>query len=192
MFGPGIWVFDPYRLTGRVQSVNPAWGVDGLDPFIPGGITSHHIAVGTFGILAGLFHIAVGTLGILAFYDYIRNNPEKWGLFRADSMDNGDGIMVDVPFLRAKLKYSVEQVGVIVEFYGSELHGVSYSDPAIVKKYARHAQLGEIFELDRATLKSDGVFRSSPRGWFNFGHASFALLFFFGHIRHGHIDIKSS
>ena len=25
--------------------------------------------------------------------------------------------------------------------------------------------MGEIFELDRATLKSDGVFRSSPRGW---------------------------
>ena len=24
--------------------------------------------------------------------------------------------------------------------------------------------VGEIFELDRATLKSDGVFRSSPRG----------------------------
>ncbi|KAF3668335.1 putative protein ECERIFERUM 1-like [Capsicum annuum] len=87
-----------------------------------------------------------------------------------------------VPFRRAELKYSVEQVGVTVEFYGGELNGVSYSDPATVKKYARRAQLGEIFELDRATLKSDGVFRSSPRGWFTFGHASFALLFFFGHI----------
>ncbi|KAK7391136.1 hypothetical protein VNO78_19534 [Psophocarpus tetragonolobus] len=76
-------------------------------------------------------------------------------------------------------------VGVTVEFYGGELNGVSYSDPATVKKYARRAQLGEIFELDRATLKSDGVFRSSPRGWFTFGHASFALLFFFGHIWHG-------
>ena len=32
---------------------------------------------------------------------------------------------------------------------------------------------------------SDGVFRSSPRGWFTFGHATFALLFFFGHIWHG-------
>jgi hypothetical protein len=29
------------------------------------------------------------------------------------------------------------------------------------------------------TLQSDGVFRSSPRGWFTFGHLSFALLFFF-------------
>ncbi|CAN4125319.1 unnamed protein product [Withania somnifera] len=125
-------------------------------------------------------------------------------------MDNGDGIAVgwlghpifrdkegrelfvrrmptlaDVPFRRAESKYSVEQVGVTVEFYGGELNGVSYSDPATVKKYARRAQLGEIFELDRATLKSDGVFRSSPRGWFTFGHASFALLFFFGHIWHG-------
>ena len=103
-----------------------------------------------------------------------------------------DGIVrADVSFRRAESKYSVEQVGVTVEFYGGELNGVSYSDPAIVKKYARRAQLGEIFELDRATLKSDGVFRSSPRGWFTFGHASFALLFpelrrkLRAHISHG-------
>ncbi|MFN5965118.1 MAG: photosystem II chlorophyll-binding protein CP47, partial [Pseudanabaena sp.] len=32
---------------------------------------------------------------------------------------------------------------------------------------------------------SDGVFRTSPRGWFTFGHAVFALFFFFGHIWHG-------
>ncbi|KAG6468264.1 hypothetical protein ZIOFF_072837 [Zingiber officinale] len=80
--------------------------------------------------------------------------------------------------------YSVEQVGVTVEFYGGELNEVSYSDPVTVKKYARRAQLGESFELDRATLKSDGVFRSSPRGWFTFGHSTFALLLFFGHIWH--------
>ncbi|KAL0340030.1 UNVERIFIED_CONTAM: Photosystem II CP47 reaction center protein [Sesamum radiatum] len=82
----------------------------------------------------------------------------------------------------AESKYSVEQVGVTVEFYGGELNGVSYSDPATVKKYARCAQLACYY---RATLKSDGVFRSSPRGWFTFGHASFALLFFFGYIWHG-------
>ncbi|KAL2330944.1 hypothetical protein Fmac_018525 [Flemingia macrophylla] len=61
-----------------------------------------------------------------------------------------------LPFRRAESKYSVEQVGVTVEFYGGELNGVSYSDPA-----------------------------TFPRGWFTFGHASFALLFFFGHIWHG-------
>ncbi|KAG4164008.1 hypothetical protein ERO13_D01G209050v2, partial [Gossypium hirsutum] len=42
----------------------------------------------------------------------------------------------------------------------------SYSDPAIVKKYVRCAPLDEIFELDRATLKSDGIFRSNPRDVF--------------------------
>jgi len=53
-----------------------------------------------------------------------------------------------------------------------------------VKKYARRAQL-ETFEFDRETLNSDGVFRTSPRGWFTYGHAVFALLFFFGHLWHG-------
>ncbi|CAN6455192.1 unnamed protein product [Victoria cruziana] len=145
----------------------------------------------------------------LAFYDYIGNNSMKGGLFRAGSMNNGDGIVVgwlghpvfkdkeghelfvrrmpiffetfpvvlvdgdgivraNVPFRRAQSKYIVEQVGIIIEFYGGELDGVSYNDPATIKKYARCAQLGEIFELHRATLKFDGVFRSSPRGWFTF------------------------
>ncbi|KAJ9535298.1 hypothetical protein OSB04_un001594 [Centaurea solstitialis] len=178
LYGPGIWVSDPYGLTGKVQSVNPSWGVEGFDPFVPGGIASHHIAAGTLGILAGLFHLSVrppqrlykglrmgnietvlsssiaavffaafvvaGTMwygsattpielfgptryqwdqgyfqqeiyrrvsaGLaenqslseawskipekLAFYDYIGNNPAKGGLFRAGSMDNGDGIAV--------------------------------------------------------------------------------------------------
>ncbi|MBA0630004.1 hypothetical protein Godav_002140, partial [Gossypium davidsonii] len=58
---------------------------------------------------------------------------------------------------RAESNYSVEQVGVTVEFYGGGLNGVSRNDPTTVKKYVRRAQLGEIFELDRATLKSDGV-----------------------------------
>ncbi|KAF4356203.1 hypothetical protein F8388_019745 [Cannabis sativa] len=34
-------------------------------------------------------------------------------------------------------------VGVTVEFYGGELNGINYSDPAAVKKYARRAELGE-------------------------------------------------
>ena len=35
------------------------WGAEGFDPFVPGGIASHHIAAGTLGILAGLFHLSV-------------------------------------------------------------------------------------------------------------------------------------
>nr|CAD1817101.1 unnamed protein product [Ananas comosus var. bracteatus] len=59
LYGPGIWVSDLYGLTGKVQSVNLAWGAEGFDPFVPGGIASHHIAVGTLGILTGLFHLSV-------------------------------------------------------------------------------------------------------------------------------------
>ena len=40
-----------------------------------------------------------------------------------------------VPFRRAGSKHGVEQVNVIEDFY--DLNGVGYSDPAIVKKYAR-------------------------------------------------------
>jgi photosystem II CP47 chlorophyll apoprotein len=310
LFGPGIWVSDPYGITGSVQAVAPSWGAEGFDPYNPGGIASHHMAAGILGVLAGLFHLCVrpsqrlynglrmgnietvlsssiaavfwaafvvaGTMWYgsaatpielygptryqwdlgyfqqeierrvqgsladgkspaqawaeipekLAFYDYIGNNPAKGGLFRAGAMNSGDGIAVgwlghavfkdkdgnelfvrrmptffetfpvllidkdgvvraDVPFRRAESKYSIEQVGVSVTFYGGELTGVTFTDPATVKKYARRAQLGEIFEFDRATLQSDGVFRSSPRGWFTFGHLCFALLFFFVHIWHG-------
>ena len=310
LFGPGIWVSDPYGISGSIQPVVPSWGAEGFDPYNVGGVASHHIAAGILGIIAGLFHLTVrppqrlykvlrmgnietvlsssiaavfwsafvvsGTMWYgssstpielfgptryqwdknyfqleiqrrvqsslangaslseawnkipekLAFYDYIGNNPAKGGLFRAGSMNSGDGIALgwlghavftdkegrelvvrrmptffetfpvllvdedgivraDIPFRRAESKYSIEQVGVSVSFFGGELDGLSFSDPSTVKKYARRSQLGEIFEFDRATLKSDGVFRSSPRGWFTFGHLSFALLFFFGHIWHG-------
>ncbi|KAL2244127.1 UNVERIFIED_CONTAM: Photosystem II CP47 reaction center protein [Sesamum indicum] len=98
---------------------------------------------------------------------------------------DGDGIVrADIPFRKAESKYSDEQVGVTAKFYGGKLNGVSYCDPTALKKYARRAQLGENFELDTVTLKSDGVFRSSLRDWLTFGHASFALLFFFEHIWH--------
>lgn len=89
--------------------------------------------------------------------------------------------MADFPFRRAKFKYSVEQVSVTIKFYGSELDGISFSDPIIVKKYAKHVKLGEIFKFDRAILKSDSVFHNSPRGWFSFIHTTF-VLFFFGYM----------
>ena len=310
VFGPGMWVSDPYGLTGHVQPIAPEWGPDGFNPFNPGGIVAHHIAAGIVGIIAGIFHLSVrpperlykalrmgnietvlsssiaavffaafvvaGTMWYgcaatpvelfgptryqwdsgyyqqeiqrrvqsslaegntqaeawseipekLAFYDYVGNNPAKGGLFRVGPMNNGDGlaegwlghpefrdgegrelfvrrlpnffetfpvvltdadgiVRADIPFRRAESKYSVEQAGVTATFYGGALDGQSFSDPAEVKQYARKAQLGEPFEFDQATLGSDGVFRTSTRGWFTFGHACFALLFFFGHIWHG-------
>ena len=310
LFGPGMWVSDPYGLTGHIQPVAPEWGPAGFNPFNPGGVVAHHIAAGIVGIIAGLFHLTVrppqrlykalrmgnietvlsssiaavffaafvvaGTMWYgnattpvelfgptryqwdqgyytqeierrvqasladgetpeeawskipekLAFFDYVGNSPAKGGLFRTGQMDKGDGIAIswlghpvfkdgegrvldvrrlpnffetfpvvltdadgivraDIPFRRAESKYSFEQTGVTVSFYGGDLNGQTFTDPVDVKKYARKAQLGEPFDFDTETLESDGVFRTSPRGWFTYGHAVFALLFFFGHIWHG-------
>lgn len=310
LWGPGMWVSDPYGLTGSIQPVAPEWGPDGFNPFNPGGIVAHHIAAGIVGIIAGLFHLTVrppqrlyralrmgnietvlsssiaavffaafvvaGTMWYgnaatpielfgptryqwdsnyfqqeidnrvqasleagkspsqawadipekLAFYDYVGNNPAKGGLFRTGPMNQGDGIAkgwlghvvfkdkdgeelfvrripnffenfpvvltnaegvvkADVPFRRAESRFNFEQAGITASFLGGALDGKTVSDPALVKQYARRAQLGEIFEFDRETLGSDGTFRTSPRGWFTFGHTCFALLFFFGHIWHG-------
>jgi photosystem II CP47 chlorophyll apoprotein len=310
LWGPGMWVSDPYGLTGHIEPVAPSWGPDGFNPFNPGGIVAHHIAAGVVGIVAGLFHLIVrppqrlyralrmgnietvlsssiaavffaafvvaGTMWYgsastpielfgptryqwdgdffkqemvrevqssvadgksleeawaavpekLAFYDYVGNSPAKGGLFRTGAMNSGDGIakewlghpvfkdskgeelfvrrlpnffetfpvvltdasgtvQADIPFRRAESKYSFEQKGVTVSFYGGALGGQTFNDAAVVKKYARKAQLGEPFDFDTETLNSDGIFRTSPRGWFTFGHACFALLFFFGHIWHG-------
>ncbi|MBR8831429.1 MAG: Photosystem II CP47 reaction center protein [Chroococcopsis gigantea SAG 12.99] len=115
----------------------------------------------------------------------VRRMPNFFETFPVVLTDEQGIVRADIPFRRAESKLSVEQTGVTVSFYGGELDGKTFSDPADVKKYARRAQLGEAFEFDTETLGSDGVFRTSPRGWFTFGHAVFALLFFFGHIWHG-------
>ncbi|MFM7408223.1 MAG: photosystem II chlorophyll-binding protein CP47 [Cuspidothrix sp.] len=115
----------------------------------------------------------------------VRRLPNFFETFPVILTDKDGVVRADIPFRRAESKYSFEQTGLTVSFYGGNLNGKTFTDPADVKKYARKAQGGEIFEFDRETLKSDGVFRTSPRGWFTFGHAVFALLFFFGHLWHG-------
>jgi len=305
----GIWVSDPYALTGHVEPVSPVWGAEGFNPFSPGGIVANHIGAGLLGIIGGVFHITnrpgerlyrnlkMGSLeGVLAsalaavlfvsfvvagtmwygsattpvelfgptrfqwdsgyfkteinrrvqseidkgatkeqayasipeklaFYDYVGNSPAKGGLFRVGAMVNGDGlptgwqghvsftdkngndlevrrlpnffenfpviledkdgnVRADIPFRRAEAKYSIEQTGVSATVYGGELNGQTFTDPVVVKRLARKAQLGESFKFDRDRYKSDGVFRSSPRSWFTFAHASFGLLFLFGHWWH--------
>ena len=111
--------------------------------------------------------------------------PAFFETFPVILIDKDGIIRADIPFRRAESKYSIEQVGVTVDFYGGKLNGQTFKDAPTVKKFARKAQLGEVFEFDRTSLESDGVFRSSPRGWYTFGHANFALLFFFGHLWHG-------
>jgi photosystem II CP47 chlorophyll apoprotein len=116
---------------------------------------------------------------------FVRRIPNFFENFPVLMVDADGVLRADIPFRKAESQYSVEQSGVTVTFLGGALNGQSFSDAADVKKYARAAQLGEPFAFDRQTLNSDGVFRTSPRGWFTFGHLCFALLFFFGHIWHG-------
>jgi photosystem II CP47 chlorophyll apoprotein len=115
----------------------------------------------------------------------VRRLPNFFENFPVLLVDQQGVVRADIPFRRAESKYSLEQAGVTVTFYGGELNGQTFEDPAVVKKYARKAQFGQPFAFDTETLDSDGVFRTSPRGWFTFGHVCFALLFFFGHIWHG-------
>jgi photosystem II CP47 chlorophyll apoprotein len=78
LFGPGMWVSDPYGLTGHIEPVAPAWGPEGFNPFNPGGVVAHHIAAGIVGIIAGLFHLTV-------------RPPER--LFRALRMGNIETVL---------------------------------------------------------------------------------------------------
>lgn len=115
----------------------------------------------------------------------VRRLPNFFETFPVVLTDADGVVRADIPFRRAESALSVEQTGITVSFLGGELDGKTFSDPLDVKRYARKAQLGEPFEFDTETYGSDGVFRTSTRGWFAFGHACFALLFFFGHIWHG-------
>jgi photosystem II CP47 chlorophyll apoprotein len=135
--------------------------------------------------------IAQGWLGHPIFKDAegreltVRRLPNFFETFPVILTDKDGVVRADIPFRRAESKYSFEQAGVTATLAGGALNGQTFNDPAKVKQFARKAQLGEVFAFDRETLKSDGVFRTSTRGWFTFGHAVFALLFFFGHIWHG-------
>lgn len=135
--------------------------------------------------------VALNWLGHPVFRDSegrelsVRRMPNFFETFPVILQDKDGVVRADIPFRRAESKYSFEQQGVTASFYGGELDGQTVDDPSAVKRYARSAQLGEVFKFDRETYNSDGIFRASPRTWFTYGHAVFALLFFFGHIWHG-------
>ena len=114
----------------------------------------------------------------------IRRMPAFFETFPVILIDQGGTVRADIPFRRAESRYSIEQTNVVLYFSGGILNGTEYSTPSLVKDYARKAQFGEIFTFDKKTGLFDGVFRTSPRGWYSFSHTAFALLFFFGHLWH--------
>jgi photosystem II CP47 chlorophyll apoprotein len=115
----------------------------------------------------------------------VRRIPNFFENFPVILTDQDGIVRADIPFRRTEAKYSFEQMGVTVSFYGGNLDGQTFTDSQTVKKYARQAQLGEVFEFDRQLLNSDGIFRASPRTWFAFAHTVWGLLWFFGHLWHG-------
>jgi photosystem II CP47 chlorophyll apoprotein len=115
----------------------------------------------------------------------VRRMPTFFETFPVVLTDKDDVVRADIPFQRAEAQFGFEQTGVNVSFFGGALDGQTFTDPMTVKKYARQALLGEPFEFDRTTYNSDGVFRTSNRGFFAFFHTCFALVWFFGHIWHG-------
>jgi photosystem II CP47 chlorophyll apoprotein len=89
--------------------------------------------------------IAVGWLGHPVFRDkegrelFVRRMPTFFETFPVVLVDEEGIVRADVPFRRAESKYSVEQVGVTVEFYGGELNGVSIHKAASIHVYAHRS-----------------------------------------------------
>merc|ERR1712066_883593 len=83
----------------------------------------------------------------------VRRMPTFFETFPVVLVDKDGMVRADIPFRRAESKYSIEQVNVKCTFYGGKLNGRVFEDAPTVKKYARKAQLGEVFEFDRATSK---------------------------------------
>jgi len=115
----------------------------------------------------------------------VRRMPAFFETFPVVLIDKGGTVRADIPFRRAESLYSLEQTQVSLQFSGGILSGSEYQTASLVKSYARKAQFGQMLAFDRKTSAADGVFRTSLRGWFTFGHACLAFLFWFGHLWHG-------
>lgn len=114
----------------------------------------------------------------------VRRMPAFFETFPVVLIDQGGTVRADIPFRRAESRYSIEQSNVVLYFSGGVLSGTEFSTPSIVKSYARKAQFGQIFTFEKRTAGSDGVYRTSTRGWYSFTHVTLVLLFFFGHLWH--------
>merc|ERR1711972_227062 len=114
----------------------------------------------------------------------VRRMPAFFETFPVILVDQGGTVRADIPFRRAESRYSIEQTNVTLYFSGGILSGTEYSTPSLVKSYARKSQFGQIFTFEKRTAGSDGVFRTSSRGWYSFSHITLTPLFLFGHLWH--------
>ena len=114
----------------------------------------------------------------------VRRMPAFFETFPVILIDQGGTVRADIPFRRAESRYSIEQVNVVLYFSGGILSKSEFSTPSLVKSYARKAQFGQIFTFEKRAASSDGVYRTSSRGWYSFSHLTLSLLFLFGHLWH--------
>jgi photosystem II CP47 chlorophyll apoprotein len=120
-----------------------------------------------------------GTLSIT-----VRRMPAFFETFPVILIDQGGTVRADIPFRRAESHFNIEQTNILLYFSGGILSATEYSTPSLVKIYARKAQFGSILAFNKNTALCDGVFRTSPRGWYSFSHICLSLLFLFGHLWH--------
>ena len=59
----------------------------------------------------------------------VRRMPNFFETFPVIMTDKDGVVRADIPFRRAESKFSVEQTGVTVSFYGGELNGQTFTDP---------------------------------------------------------------
>ena len=114
----------------------------------------------------------------------VRRMPAFFETFPVLLVDRGGTVRADIPLRRNMSKYSIEQIGVQVEIVSGVDHGTFTVAPSLVKYFVRRSQFGELFLFDRYYVKSDGLWRTSSRGWFSFAHLSLCCVFLFAHLWH--------
>lgn len=115
---------------------------------------------------------------------FTRRMPSFFESFPVILVDERGTVRADQPFRRAESKYALERLGLSVRFEGGAYNGMTLLEKSNVAGIARKGQFGELLQFDRKAKRSDGVLRTSSRGWFTFAHISFALFFLFGHWWH--------
>jgi len=115
----------------------------------------------------------------------VRRMPAFFETFPVLLLDRAGLVRGVIPFRRAESRWSLSAGSISVRFAGGVFDGTRLQQPALVKTFARKAQLGEIFTFERSSsAAADGLFRTSVRGWFTYSHALFVLFLVQGHLWH--------
>ena len=122
---------------------------------------------GIVGNWLGHASFSMGTLSL-----GVRRLPAFFETFAVILIDQTSTVRADIAFGRQSLStYSMEQSAIQLYLSGGTVHATEYALTSLVKDYGRKAQFGEIFTFDKKTSRlTDGVFRTSGRGWYSFSH----------------------